>query len=157
MLGLKLIHISKMVYRASATKLWPNSGPTFKSHLVKTKAIPTVYCPYKMVYRASARNLWPNSGPTFKSHLVKTKAIPTVYCPYHLSSVWNISVIPFSHTVILSFDIFLVHFLNENCCIFFHISTKFVPNSPIINIPVLVQIMAWRRTGTQPLSEPMMA
>ena len=33
---------------------------------------------------------------------------------------------------------------------------KFVPNGPINNIPVLVQIMAWRRAGDKPLSEPMM-
>ena len=33
---------------------------------------------------------------------------------------------------------------------------KFVPNGPISNIPVLVQIMAWRRPGDKPLSEPIM-
>ena len=33
---------------------------------------------------------------------------------------------------------------------------KFVPNGPINNIPALVQIMAWRRPGDKPLSEPMM-
>ena len=32
-----------------------------------------------------------------------------------------------------------------------------VPKSPINNIPALVQIMAWRRPGDKPLSEPMMA
>ena len=36
------------------------------------------------------------------------------------------------------------------------ISLKFVPRVPINNIPVLVQIMAWRRLGDKPLSEPMM-
>ena len=35
-------------------------------------------------------------------------------------------------------------------------SLKFVPKSPINNIPALVQIMAWPRTGDKPLSEPMM-
>ena len=34
-------------------------------------------------------------------------------------------------------------------------SSKFVPMGPINNIPVLVQIMAWRRQGDKPLSEPM--
>ena len=33
---------------------------------------------------------------------------------------------------------------------------KFVLNGPIDNIPALVQIMAWHRTGDKPLSEPMM-
>ena len=37
------------------------------------------------------------------------------------------------------------------------ISLKFVSLCPIDNIPALVQIMAWRRPGNKPLSEPMMA
>ena len=36
------------------------------------------------------------------------------------------------------------------------ISLKFVPKGPINNIPALVQIMAWRRPGDKPLSEPML-
>ena len=36
------------------------------------------------------------------------------------------------------------------------ISLKFIPKGPINNIPALVQIMAWRRPGDKPLSEPMM-
>ena len=36
------------------------------------------------------------------------------------------------------------------------ISLKFVPKVRISNIPALVQIMAWRRPGDKPLSEPMM-
>ena len=34
---------------------------------------------------------------------------------------------------------------------------KFVPKGPISNIPALVLIMAWRRTGDKPLSESMLA
>ena len=34
-------------------------------------------------------------------------------------------------------------------------SLKFVPKGLINNIPALVQIMAWRRPGNKPLSEPM--
>ena len=33
---------------------------------------------------------------------------------------------------------------------------RFVPKGPINNIPAMVQIMAWRRSGDKPLSEPMM-
>ena len=47
-------------------------------------------------------------------------------------------------------------FLNENVWIPFQISLKFLPKGPINNIPALVQIMAWRRPGDKPLSEPMM-
>ena len=36
------------------------------------------------------------------------------------------------------------------------ISPKFVPKVRINNIPALVQIMAWRRPGDKPLTEPMM-
>ena len=54
-------------------------------------------------------------------------------------------------------DIFKWVFLNENVCISIKISLKFVPKGPINNIPALVQIMAWRRPGDKPLSEPMMA
>ena len=53
-------------------------------------------------------------------------------------------------------DIFNCIFLNENVWIAIKISLKFVPKSPINNIPALVQIMTWRRSGDKPLSEPMM-
>ena len=46
-------------------------------------------------------------------------------------------------------------FFNENVWISIKISLKFVPRGPISNIPVLVQIMAWRWPGDKPLSEPM--
>ena len=52
--------------------------------------------------------------------------------------------------------IFKCIFFNENIWIFIKISLKFVPRGPINNIPSLVQIMAWRRPGDKPLSEPMM-
>ena len=53
-------------------------------------------------------------------------------------------------------DIFKWIFLNENVWISIEVSLKFVPKGPINNIPALVQIMAWRRPGDKPLSEPMM-
>ena len=52
--------------------------------------------------------------------------------------------------------IFKCIFLNENVWIPIKISLTFVPKGPINNIPALVQIMAWRRPGDKPLSEPMM-
>ena len=42
---------------------------------------------------------------------------------------------------------FQMHLLNENVWIVIKISLKFVPQDPLNNIPVLVQIMAWRRPG----------
>ena len=53
-------------------------------------------------------------------------------------------------------DIFTCIFLNENVWILLKISLKFVPKIQINNIPALAQIMAWRRPGDKPLSEPMM-
>ena len=52
-------------------------------------------------------------------------------------------------------DIFQYIFLNENEWISIKISLKFVPKGPINNIPASDQIMAWRRLGDKPLSEPM--
>ena len=53
-------------------------------------------------------------------------------------------------------DIFKCIFLNDNVWIPIKISLRFLPKGPINNIPALVQIMAWRRLGDKPLSEPMM-
>ena len=52
-------------------------------------------------------------------------------------------------------DTFKRIFLNENVRVLIKISPKYVPKSPINNNPALVQIMAWRRSGDKPLSEPM--
>ena len=53
-------------------------------------------------------------------------------------------------------DIFKCIFWNENVWISIKISLKFVLKGPINNIPALVQIMACRRPGDKPLSEPRM-
>ena len=54
-------------------------------------------------------------------------------------------------------DIFKWIFVNENAWILVKISLKFVSRGPINTISALVQIMAWRRPGDKPLSEPMIA
>ena len=53
-------------------------------------------------------------------------------------------------------DIFKCIFFNENVWTPIKISLKFVSKGPINNITALVQIMAWRRLGDKPLSEPIM-
>ena len=53
-------------------------------------------------------------------------------------------------------DICTCIFLNDNAWISINISLKFVPKGTINNIPALIQMMAWRRPGDKPLSEPMM-
>ena len=57
---------------------------------------------------------------------------------------------------ILTDDIFKSIFLNENDRIQIQISLKFVPSSPIDSMPVLVQVMAWCRTGYKPLPKPVL-
>ena len=47
-------------------------------------------------------------------------------------------------------------FLNKNVYISTKISLEFFPKGPISKSPALVHIMAWRRPGDKPLSEPMM-
>ena len=53
-------------------------------------------------------------------------------------------------------DMFTYIFVNERCCILIKFSLKYVSKGLIANNPALVQIMAWRRSGNKPLSEPMM-
>ena len=62
---------------------------------------------------------------------------------------------PRQHGHHFAYDSFKRIFLNENFGILIKISLKFVHKGPINNIPALVQIMAWRRPGDKPLSEPM--
>ena len=57
---------------------------------------------------------------------------------------------------LLADDILEPIFLNENTWIFINISLNVALKGQINNIPTLVQIMAWRRTGDKPLSEPML-
>ena len=52
-------------------------------------------------------------------------------------------------------DVFKCIFLNENVWILIKISLKFVPKGPNNNIPALIQVMAWHRSGDKPLPEPM--
>ena len=57
---------------------------------------------------------------------------------------------------ILADNIFKCIFMNEKLRILIQISLKFVPKGPIDNMSALVQVMAWRRRGDNPLPEPML-
>ena len=83
----------------------------------------------------------------------------TVYpVPYlHMPVIYLINTLrPKQDGRYFTADISKCIFMNENVGISIEISLKFVPKVPINNIPALVQIMAWRRPGDKPLSEPMM-
>ena len=79
-------------------------------------------------------------------------------CISQLSAWWGgISTLrPRQNGRLFADDTFKRIFLNENIGISIKISLKFVPKGLINNIPALVLIMAWRRPGDKPLSEPMM-
>ena len=53
-------------------------------------------------------------------------------------------------------SIFKCIFLNENIWIPIKIWLNYVPYGLFDNMAALIQIMAWRRPGDKPLSEPMM-
>ena len=80
----------------------------------------------------------------------------TSYCEKPGSNIHLNSLRPSQNGRHVADDIFKRIFLNENVRILIWISLKFVPKGSINNIPTLAQIMAWRRPGDKPLSEPMM-
>ena len=77
----------------------------------------------------------------------------------HVMSLWWLTLthLPLDKmAVIFTDDIFKLIFMNENDIILIQISLRFVPRSLIDNNPSLVRVMAWRRTGNNPLPEPML-
>ena len=88
---------------------------------------------------------WANAGPDLCHHMV----------PLGHNELIN-SLRPRRNRRHFADDIFKCIFLNENVWIPSRISLKFVPKGPIDNIPAMVRIMAWRRPGDKPLSEPML-
>ena len=78
------------------------------------------------------------------------------WCGLHLRRDYPLNSLSPRRNEHFADDIFKRIFFNENVWISIKISLKFVPKGLINNIPSLVQIMAWRRSGDKPLSEPMM-
>ena len=58
---------------------------------------------------------------------------------------------------ILEMTFFIWIFFNENFYNLIKISLNFIHEGPVVNMPLLVEIMAWCQTGAKPLSEPMLA
>ena len=85
-----------------------------------------------------------------------SKRISTSHTTPPTQWVWLDTLRPRKNGRHFADDVFKCIFLNENVWILLKISLKFVLKGPINNIPSLVQIMAWRRPGDKPLSEPMM-
>ena len=82
---------------------------------------------------------------------------PKDFSMYCSTSCVIITLRPRQNGLHFAGDILKCIFLNENVWISIKMSRRFVPKCPIGSGPALVHIMAWRRTGDKPLSEPMMA
>ena len=88
-------------------------------------------------------------------HLYKDNL--TFHCITNLMTTWNEErkLVEWDEMPAISRQHFKCLFFNENVWILIEIPLKLVPKCPINYIPALVQIMAWRRPGDKPLSEPM--
>ena len=104
---------------------------------------------------------WYHSLQTQRCTLHKFLLFAFTWCTCCLGRFWGLCVVyintlrPRQDGRHFADDIFKCIFLNENVWIPIKISLKFVSKGPINNIPAMVQIMAWRRPGDKPLSEPM--
>ena len=81
---------------------------------------------------------------------------PVMYMALHMIDKAVNTLRPRQHGCHFADDTLKRIFLNKKLWISIKISLKFVPKSPVDNIPALFQIMAWRRPGDKPLSEAMM-
>ena len=86
----------------------------------------------------------------FKPSCVLLWLVTDQYYPYPSWFEAETKWLPFSRWL------FKWIFLNKIVCILIEISWMFVPCGPNNNIPVLVQIIAWRQPDANRLSEPMM-
>ena len=92
----------------------------------------------------------------YYSHSVWARFVRALFCCcYDISSLSLDILGPRQNGRHFADDIFKCILLNESFFLF-KIFLKFVPEGPSHTIPALVQIMAWRRPGDKPLSEPMM-
>ena len=84
----------------------------------------------------------------------------TISTTQHTTTLYYLSIsITDIHFYLISYEIkrcFTTLCRDMLCVVMYNDTLKFVPKFRINEIPALVQIMAWRRPGDKPLSEPMM-
>ena len=108
---------------------------------------------------SSSMEFWCFLGYYPEKAIQLTAGLPVIYLPMLPSwlSLQTLNTLrPRQNGRHFADDTFKRIFMNETVRISINISLKFVPNGLINNTPALVQIMAWRRPGDKPLSEPMM-
>ena len=99
-------------------------------------------------------------GHPFHFKVIKAKQIHQPGHCYHFPQIRHHSKLfntlrPRQNEQHFADDILKRIFFNENVWISIKVSLIFVPKGLVNNIPALVKIMAWRRSGDKPLSEPM--
>ena len=149
--NIKYCSMSRVGICARLINLWITGDDVSQQTRVRnSKPTVCVHSILNQVYGQSCTYLEPELG-LFSACLI---------VPGHHQAQWWLQI----HTCFLLIrtlthwgrdNVFKWIFLNENIWISIKIPLKFVPRDPISNIPALAQIMAWRRPGDKPLSEPM--
>ena len=163
MLGFCAIHDPTYPHTPSPHKKWPPfRRQYFHMHFHKRfKCFISIRISLKFIPKGPRENT-----PSWVQVTIWRRTGDQLYmnqcCPLSLTRIcatggtWVNTLRPRRNEQHFADDIFKRIFFNENVWISIKISLKFVPKGPINNIPALVQIMAWRRWGDKPLSEPMM-
>ena len=94
----------------------------------------------------------PNKAPVMRTAVVVAHTYKQSWSPHNTLNTLR----PRQDGRYFADDIFKCIFFNENGCILIKFSLKYVRKGSIDNNLPLVQIMAWRRSGDKPLSEPVM-
>ena len=114
-------------------------------------------------YRSWGFHIWWN--PTVRnslfcimvSRVFAAKSSPQLIMQHCFVVLWVLNTLrPRQNGRHFADEVFKCIFLNENVWTSHNISLNFAPKFRINNILALVQIIAWRRSGDKPLSEPMM-
>ena len=153
---------------------WPESAwsvvpITFIRWPDSTKPLPETMLNYHQAGSVACKKMWFKISLEYAQQMctytvTETSTIHQVHQVTHLIKLWLNSLRPRWNSRRFVDEIFQCIFLNENEFIFLNenvlilikLSMKFIPKGPTNNISALDQIMAWRRPGNKPLSQPMM-
>ena len=114
------------------------------SYWLKPTTSQTDYCRIAWQHRTNVSLFW-TLGMAFRINLEGCSKHMAITHMKPEQNGWHLTDDTFKHIL-----------LNKNYCILIEISLKFVPKGPIDNNSALVEVMAWCRTGTKSLPQPMM-